>query len=488
MLQTHRREILSYENVYGELPIDDMAVTFDRARRGNQIVAAQADYAAATGIARPESLLISLNPAKNGLIADLQSTYSELAGLQAADYLSTAVFLGAPSTVNSLNATIFDRTGIEIVSKDIVVGGTSTDYLRGYGGTDQLFGGDGSDQLFGDEGVDELIGGEGNDQLAGGADDDVLDGEGVGPTLAAQDGVDADRLRTEVRLLHGQLAEYQTRKARLEAEIARRDAELRSAQEVAEKLAQTVPIARQQAEGFRQLFEEQGISKSVWLDREQQRIEQEQDLAAQRSRVQEIQAARLESVRQRAALTAETKRVALDSLQEGERKAAAAAQELVKARQRERLMRLTAPVEGTVQQVAVHTVGGVVTPAQVLMIVVPKDDPLEIEASIENKDIGFVRPGQPAEIKVETFPYTKYGTVPATVRQVSTDAVPDEKRGLVFTARLAPGRFTIEVNGASVNLTPGMAVTAEIQTDRRRVIEYFLSPLLQYATESFRER
>jgi hemolysin D len=300
--------------------------------------------------------------------------------------------------------------------------------------------------------------------------------------------VDADRLRTEVRLLHGQLAEYQTRKARLEAEIARRDAELRSAQEVAEKLAQTVPIARQQAEGFRQLFEEQGISKSVWLDREQQRIEQEQDLAAQRSRVQEIQAARLESVRQRAALTAETKRVALDSLQEGERKAAAAAQELVKARQRERLMRLTAPVEGTVQQVAVHTVGGVVTPAQVLMIVVPKDDPLEIEASIENKDIGFVRPGQPAEIKVETFPYTKYGTVPATVRQVSTDAVPDEKRGLVFTARLAPGRFTIEVNGASVNLTPGMAVTAEIQTDRRRVIEYFLSPLLQYATESFRER
>jgi len=145
MLQTHRQEILNYENVYGELPIDDMAVTFDRARRGNQIVAAQVDYAAATGLARPESLLISLEPAKKGLIADLQSTYSELAGLQAADYLSTAIFLGAPSTVNSLNATIFDRSGSEIVSKDIVMGGTNTDYLRGGKGDDVLIGGQGVD-------------------------------------------------------------------------------------------------------------------------------------------------------------------------------------------------------------------------------------------------------------------------------------------------------------------------------------------------------
>jgi len=316
----------------------------------------------------------------------------------------------------------------------------------------------------------------------------AIDGDGVGPALAAQDGVDADRLGTEVRLLEGQFAEYQTRRAKLEAEIARREAELRSAQEVVEKLAQTVPIARQQAEGFRQLFEEQGISKSVWLDREQQRIEQEQDLATQRSRVQEIQAARLESVRQRAALTAETKRATLDSLQEGERKAAAAAQEVIKARQRERLMTLAAPVDGTVQQLAVHTVGGVVTPAQALMIVVPRDDPLEIEAFIENKDIGFVRPGQTAAVKVETFPYTKHGTVPAKVVQVSTDAIQDEKRGLVFAARLALGRSTIQVNDSAVNLSPGMAVTAEVQTDRRRVIEYFLSPLLQYATESFRER
>jgi hemolysin D len=316
----------------------------------------------------------------------------------------------------------------------------------------------------------------------------AIDGDGAELTLAAQDGVEADRVTMEIRLLQGQVAEHQTRRARLDAEIARREAELRSTQEVVEKLAQTAPIARQQAENYRRLFEEQGISESQWLDREQQRIEQAQDLAAQRSRLQELQASLLESTRQREALLAETKRTALDTLHEGERKAAAVEQELRKAQQRERLTKLAAPVGGTIQQLAIHTVGGVVTPAQPLMIVVPTDDPLEIEAFVENKDVGFVHPGQPAEIKVETFPYTRFGTVPATVVHVSTDAVQDEKRGLIFTARLALGRATVQVNQSTVSLTPGMAVTAEIQTDRRRVIEYFLSPLLQYARESFRER
>lgn len=316
----------------------------------------------------------------------------------------------------------------------------------------------------------------------------AIEGGGPAPPLAVPEGADAARVTVETRLLQGQVAEYQTKQARLDAEIARRDAELRSTQEIVEKLVQTVPLARQQAESYRVLWTEQGISKSQWLDREQQRIEQEQDLATQRSRVQELQASRLESTRQREALTAETRRSALDTLHEGERKAAAAAQELRKARQRERLTKLTAPVAGTVQQLAVHTVGGVVTPAQALMIVVPTDDPLEIEAFVENKDVGFVRAGQPAEVKVETFPYTKHGTVPATVSHVSTDAVQDEKRGLVFTARLSLARATIAVNGQAVRLTPGMAVTAEIKTDRRPVIEYFLSPLLQYASESFRER
>jgi len=151
-------------------------------------------------------------------------------------------------------------------------------------------------------------------------------------------------------------------------------------------------------------------------------------------------------------------------------------------------MRLTAPVSGTVQQLALHTVGGVVTPAQPVMVIVPEDQPLEIEAFIENKDIGFIRPGQEAEVKIETFQYTKYGTIPARVDFVSHDAINDEKRGLIYFSRVKMQRPRVNVDGVEVNLSPGMAVTVEVKTAKRRVIEYFLSPLMQYSSESFRER
>ena len=143
---------------------------------------------------------------------------------------------------------------------------------------------------------------------------------------------------------------------------------------------------------------------------------------------------------------------------------------------------------GTVQQLAVHTVGGVVTPAQPLLVIVPSDHPLEVEAFVENKDIGFVHPGQEAEVKVETFPFTRYGTLHASVTQVSHDAISDDKRGLVYSARVKLARDTMAVDGQTVRLTPGMAVTVEVKTGSRRVIDYFLSPLLQYRDESLRER
>jgi hemolysin D len=145
-------------------------------------------------------------------------------------------------------------------------------------------------------------------------------------------------------------------------------------------------------------------------------------------------------------------------------------------------------VDGTVQQLSAHTVGGVAAEAQPILTVVPADNALEVEAFLENKDIGFVDQGHEAEVKVETFPYTKYGTLHATVTHVSHDAINDEKRGLIYSARVKLDKATLQVEEKRVNLSPGMAVTVEIKTGRRRVIEYFLSPLLQYKDESLRER
>jgi hemolysin D len=122
------------------------------------------------------------------------------------------------------------------------------------------------------------------------------------------------------------------------------------------------------------------------------------------------------------------------------------------------------------------------------MVIVPHDNVLEVDALLPNKDIGFVNPGQIAEIKVETFPYTRYGTLHGTVTQVSSDAIQDDKLGLVYATRVKLARDTIQVENKAVRLTPGMAVTVEVKTGTRRVVEYFLSPLLQYGNEGLRER
>ncbi|WP_050477589.1 HlyD family type I secretion periplasmic adaptor subunit [Herbaspirillum rhizosphaerae] len=300
--------------------------------------------------------------------------------------------------------------------------------------------------------------------------------------------VDDAKFNEAQRLLASQLAEFNAKQSRIEAETTKREAELRSTQELVRKLEQTVPIAKQRAQDFKNLLDQNFVSKHGYLEREQTRIEQEADLANLRSRLKEIEAALREARGQRAELMAETRRVSLDSITDGQQKVTALEQDLLKADSRSKLMKLTSPVNGTVQQLVVHTVGGVVTPAQPVMVIVPRDTPLEIEAFLENKDIGFVKPNQDAEIKIETFQYTKYGTIHAKVMSISHDAINDEKRGLIYSTRVKMDKASINVNGTSVSLSPGMAVSVEIKTSKRRVIEYFLSPLLQHTSESLRER
>lgn len=308
------------------------------------------------------------------------------------------------------------------------------------------------------------------------------------PTLVKPDGIDTAVWAQAQSLLASQYNEFSAKRTRLGADVAQKDAELHSTQELIHKLEQTAPIARQRADDYKNLVDQNFVSRHGYLEKEQARIEQESDLATQKSRLKEIEAARQSVRSQQDALLTETRRAAQDSANEGAQKAASLEQELLKTRSRNQDTHITAPVDGTVQQLAIHTVGGVVKEAEPLMIIVPKDNPVEIEAMLENKDVGFVAAGQIAAVKVETFQYTKYGTIPAKVISVSNDAINDEKRGLIYTARVKMDQSTIKVEGRQVSLSPGMAVGIEIKTGRRRVIEYFLSPLMQYQHESLRER
>ena len=311
--------------------------------------------------------------------------------------------------------------------------------------------------------------------------------------LAALDGGRAPSLQhpnppqAESRL-RAEWLDISARLGKLAAEHARRSAEMATVRELIAKLEATLPIARAREADIQRLAEQGFMSSHAGQDRTRDRIEQERDLAAQRARLAEAQATLHEVTQARTAYLAETARALSERQAQAALKRLELTQDQAKTAQRSRLTRLLAPVDGTVQQLAVHTEGGVVTPAQVLMVIVPKDAQVRAEVVVDNKDIGFVGAGQKATVKLETFNYTRYGTIDATVSSVTADAVTDDKRGSIFPATLVLQQDTIAVDGRRIRLSPGMNVTAEIKTGRQRVIEYLASPVQRAVNESLRER
>ena len=308
--------------------------------------------------------------------------------------------------------------------------------------------------------------------------------------LEAPEDAEPAMVALQQQLLHDQLAEYRARVEAAHSLVEQRRAAIDVTRENIRRLEATVPIEAERAAAYKGLLDHQYVSKLDYLQFEQQRIDKVQELAQNRQKLIQDRAALAEAEKNARALVSEFQQSKQAELSATETKAASLAQQVVKAGQKASLQTLPSPIDGVVQQLAVHTVGGVVTPAQPLLIVVPQDHPVEVEAQVENKDVGFVQEGQDVEIKIETFPFTIYGTIPGKVLSVSDDAVPldKEKGGLVYATRVSMDRSTMQVEGKEVRLSPGMAVTVEIKTGRRRVMEYLLSPLLKSVKESLRER
>ncbi|MFO1250400.1 MAG: HlyD family type I secretion periplasmic adaptor subunit [Inhella sp.] len=298
----------------------------------------------------------------------------------------------------------------------------------------------------------------------------------------------ADLSPSDRAQLQSEWAEIQAKQAKLAAEAQRKQAELATAEQVVAKLRSTVPLAQARERDYQALAGQGFIGGHATQDRTRERIELERDLATAQAREAETQAGLLEAQRNTSAYRAELLKTLHERQANASLKRAQLGEESTKAGQRQTLTQLKAPVAGTVQQLAVHTAGGVVTPAQPLLVIVPNDAEVTAEVALENKDIGFVRVGQQAEIKLETFPFTRYGTVPATVTRISADAVQDEKRGALFMATLKLDRDNLRIEGQRIALSPGMNLSAEVKTGKRRVIDYLLSPVQQHMDEAGKER
>jgi len=144
---------------------------------------------------------------------------------------------------------------------------------------------------------------------------------------------------------------------------------------------------------------------------------------------------------------------------------------------------ITAPVDGYISQLLFNTVGGVVAPAEKLAYIVPTHSPLLVKSVLLNKDAGFVAREMAASIKVDTFNFQKYGTIDGRVVQVSRDSILDEQLGLVYEVYIAPEKTSLLVDGVETPISAGMSVTSEVKVGKRRIIEFFLYPLIKYLDE-----
>lgn len=321
--------------------------------------------------------------------------------------------------------------------------------------------------------------------------------------FVAPAGTPADIVQTQDQFVRTAIAEYEGERASLQQQRAEQQAQLQGAEAEISKLHQTLPLVEKQLEARKELADKGYFSKIRLLEYEQLKVEHIQNIEVQRANAAQARAAIGNIDAQLLRLKGSFGKTAVSELSEAQEKSGLAREEVTKSARRKEFQALRAPVSGTVQQLAIATIGGVVQPAQAIMVIVPDEAQVVVEAQILNKDIGFIREGQPVRVKLEAYNFTDYGIIPGVVESISRDAIdmsqPGQQmakdangrtiqQGLVYATRIRLLKRTIRVRGRDQIIGPGLAVQAEIKTGERRIIDFLLSPIAQTMDEAGRER
>lgn len=300
--------------------------------------------------------------------------------------------------------------------------------------------------------------------------------------------IDAYLIKMHADLLKSQIIEKSARIDVLKGQIAKAEKEKDTISADLGRIEKLLPSVTERIEKKKILVDKKLLARLTFLEQQEELTNLQEQRNVQAKKMAETEENIEYLKKELRQYLAEFDKNLMQELTENREKLASYQQELVKYREALKRTVVKAPLSGYVQQLVYHTKGGVVETAKPIMNIVPENYKLEAQVMILNKDIGFVRPEQDVEIKIDSFPFTKYGTLKGKVHNISGDAVQDEKLGLVFNARLTLSDNKIKADGQIIRLKPGMSVTAEIKTGKRRVIEYLLSPVMKYLNESMRER
>ena len=315
----------------------------------------------------------------------------------------------------------------------------------------------------------------------------------------------------ENRVLSADLGQLAATLASFDAQRAQKTAERKMLLQTIATQKNLVATLQQRVDMRTKLVESQSGAKAAVIDATETLQYQQTQLATQEQQLASLSAG-LDVIDRDSEKAVETfLSDDAQKLDDAERRDEDARQKLAKAEAVVDHLTLRAPIAGRVQSSVVANVGQVVTSGQEVMRIVPRDSTLEIEAYVLNRDIGFVNVGQEAVVKVESFPFTRYGSIKAHVTRIAKDAIPspdasaiegdparptnaqgfaggERMQNLVFAVELTPDVSTIDVDGVERPLTSGMATTVELKTGSRRLIEYLFSPLVEVASRAMRER
>ena len=303
--------------------------------------------------------------------------------------------------------------------------------------------------------------------------------------------LDAHDLAAEMALYQSRTSDYHTQRQSRQDIIDQRIAKLQATQASYEKYAEVLAIAQEKEARLVELSEQNAISQFQLLEQQRETIEYAKNAQAELDSINSIRAEIAEAQQNLANVDAAYHKDIMTALVEAKKEYYSVTEAIKKADEDSRMATIYAPISGRVYNLNVHTLGGIVTDAQPLMQIVPEDAKLEFEVYADNKDIGFIKVGQEAEVKVETFNFQKFGMYKAEVQEISADAVNepnDINRDKKFKLILDPTSNDINVYGQPAKIEVGMSVSAEIKIKEKRIIDFFLDPFRRYTSEALRER
>jgi len=289
-------------------------------------------------------------------------------------------------------------------------------------------------------------------------------------------------------LLNSKREEFINKEKSLILSIDQQNSELNLSQNEKNRLEKDLLYWQEEEKVAKRLYDIGNISKLDWKNKEKELFNTKKQLDGIKIKIIQVGQKISEMEKSLLSLKEERNKNILAQIVELDKKISSSNAESVKAEQLFKYQNLVSPVNGTIHGLSSYTIGGILKPAETVITIVPEGTKFIAEVMILNKDIGYVKKGNDVELKLEAFPFQKFGTIKGKVLNISPDVVEIEKVGFVYKATVSLEKIFVNVEGKERLISPGMTLTAEIKTGKRRIIEFFLSPIIKNSDEGFKVR